>query len=199
MAGGDIQWSGRAVRWLFWRLPKSAAKYTWDSNMALASDLGRRVMTLLVYGGFLWGLREFVVPLVPPLRTPVAVLILVWFWWAVSLARWMWNARPGAARNRQAMREMYQTVHEMRADVREAISTAANRIPQGGTFTMLGMKKHTDPATEEIRRAGREQAEFLRDPEVLGPGADDVPLGDSFEPLFRFPRRPGRKPKNGDQ
>lgn len=201
MANGDIQWSGRAVRWLVWRLPKSAAKYTWDSNMALASDLGRRWMTWLVYGGFLWGLRKLIVPLIPPLRTPVAILILLWFYWGASLALWSWRARPGAARNRQAMREMYQTVHELRTDVREAITTAANRLPTGGV-TMRGSMRHHDPTADEHARMARDASTYIRrqDDEVnlLGPQGS-MPIGDKFEPLISWPGFLRRQHKRGDR
>lgn len=194
MANGDIQWSGRAVRWLVWRLPKSAAKYTWDSNMALATDLGRRWATLIVYGAFLWGLRWVAKYLIPPLWDwPIAVLILIWFYWAVSLARWSWNARPGAARNRQAMREMYQTVHELRTDVREAVTNAANR--GGQTFTMLGSSRHHDPTGGEAHRINVEQQQYARD--IVGDDQQNIPLGDRFEPAFRLPRF--RRRRRGDQ
>ena len=201
MANGDLQWSGRAVRWLVWRLPKSAARYTWDSNMALATDLGRRWATLAVYGAFLWGLRWVANNFIPPLRPWAAILVLLWFYWAVSLVRWSWNARPGASRNRQAMREMYQTVHELRTDVREAISTAAQRAG-GGTFTMMGSMRHHDPVADEHRRTSAEQQQWIR--KRLPEEHQDMPLGDQFEPIVKLPRwmrrrKPQDDSEGGDQ
>lgn len=188
MARGDIQWSGRAVRWLFWRAPKGAAKYAWDSNMALASDLGRRWIVLGVYGGFLWVARQ-VAEVVTPLRTPVAVLILLWFFWAVSLARWSWNARPGAARNRQALREIYQSVHEVRGDVRGFAQQVARGLPgRGGEgVDVLNLfRTQPDPVTAEQQRTRREQAEQVRG--WLPEESRGIPLGDRPEPLVRMPR-----------
>jgi hypothetical protein len=188
MARRDLQWSGRAVRWLLWRAPKGAAKYTWDSNMALASNLGRRWIVLFVYGGFLWWVAAPVAGVVTPLRTPVAILKLLWLFWAVSLAKWSWNARPGAARNRQAMREMYQVVHEIRGDVREGLQRVARAMPRGqeGGVDVLGIfRSDPDPVTAEHRRRERDQARQVRD--MLPEEQRDIPLGD-LEPVIRMPR-----------
>jgi hypothetical protein len=188
MARGDLQWSGRAVRWLLWRAPKGAAKYTWDSNMALASDLGRRWIVLLVYGGFLWWVATPVAEVVTPLRTPVVLLKLLWLWWAVSLAQWSWRARPGTARNRQAMREMYQVVHEIRGDVQQGLRQMAASVPRpDGGVDVLGMfKSAPDPIAAEQARTRADQARQVRD--MLPDDQRDLPLGDRAEPLVKMPR-----------
>lgn len=181
MSSGDIQWSGRAVRWLFWRAPKRAARYTWDSNLALASDLGRRWILFAVFGAYLWGLRWLAVHLVPPLRSVSAILLLLWFWHGLNLIRWTIHARAASARARAVQREQYQIMQELRADFREVIT---NRIPGGG-HTVKGMLAQSDPEYEAQQRQAAEQADQVRT--MLPPEDRNVPLGDRFEPLVRLP------------
>jgi hypothetical protein len=158
MVSSGIPWSGRAVRWLFWRAPKRAARYTWDSNMALASDIGRRLAVFCVFGAWLWGFRWLVEHVLPiqGLRTLSAVLLLLWFWHGVNLFNWIRHARAGASRARALQREQMATLQELRGDVRQAMSTMANQARGGIDMFGAIRRQPQGPATkEEAFQAGQ--------------------------------------------
>jgi hypothetical protein len=199
MSNGDIPWSGRAVRWLFWSAPKRAVKYTVDSNMALASDLGRRWITWIMFGAYLWGFRWLVRHILPVdgLRALSAVLLLLWFWHGLNLLKWSIKTNSYAARQRALAREQHAILHELRGDFRNAISAAAGRV-SGGTYTMPNLLRHHDPAAEEQQRMRRAQADESRS--WLPPEQQDMPLGDQHDPVFPMPKwMRKRRPKDGGE
>jgi hypothetical protein len=188
---GGISVSGRAMRWLFWRAPKSAVAYTIAGNMALVSDLGRRWLVFFVFGAYLWGMRWLATNLVPPLRTITALLLLLWFWHGINLVRWTLHARAQAARARAMQREMYQTLNALPGQLQQL---ARQAIPQTGGFTVPGMLRRDDPVRDEHERMAREQAEQVR--QWTG---GDVPTGDKFEPLITWPKFLRRHKKDDDE
>src|SRR5215207_4369891 len=171
-------WTGRAVGWLFWRAPKRAVGYTIASNLALASDLGRRWMLFAVFGLYLWGMRWVSIHLVPPLRLVTAILLLLWFWHGINLVKWTIGARAYAARQRAIQREMYQTVTvTLPEQMRQSLMAA---YQAGGDMRDYG------PAYAQTRQMEADQADQVRG-WVTGANGEQVPTGE-WKPVTPMPK-----------
>jgi hypothetical protein len=196
MSKGGISPSGRAARWLFWRVPRRATEYTVAGYMATAQEVGRRWITIVVFGLWLWFLRwvaEHVVRTEATLAV-TAVLLLLWFWRVVSLVQWTIDLKVAAARQRAATRELFQTVQQLPGQIQQAVASRT----QGGSYTMPNLLRHHDPEYETQRQAAREQADRSR--AWLPSEQQDMPLGDRHDPVFPMPKwMRRRRPKDGDQ
>jgi hypothetical protein len=199
MASGGISPSGKVLRWWVWRLPKGVATYSWNRNLAAATEEGRRVLALAAFGlwvagfwfaaGWLYRATGVMVPL------QIASLMgLLLIWRIVGLGRRWWKLRgnlTAQAVSVQRQREMYEMQRQALAYLRGLPRQA---LPDGG-LTIMRSSTHDDPTSDEARRVNAEQQRYARD--ILGDDQQDIPLGDRFEPIIRLPRF--RRRKRGDQ
>jgi hypothetical protein len=184
MANGDISWSGRALRAVLWRAPLWATKRTTAGYMATVEDVGRRGLAVAGFGlwvfGVWWlagwtGIQGF--------QEVAAFLVLVWFWRFFVFCRWVYKMRTAALRARAMQRKQAELLEKLAGQVQQ---WGRQAIPSGGSFTVLGMTRQSDPGAEEVRRMAAHQARQGRD--LLSDEDRDAPLGDQFEPVLRMPR-----------
>lgn len=181
------RWAARGAGWALWRAPKGAVKYGLDSNMALAGDIGRRIIVLVVYGAYLWGARWVWTKLDLPGRWVISVLLLLWFVYAVNVVSFIRHGRAQASRNRQLARQQYRVVHEIHTDVREALAGVGRQARDGGVDVLGKFRGPADPVTQERQRIARDQQVEVRSqlPEDV---RETMPLGDRYEPMVKAPR-----------
>lgn len=197
MANGGISPSGRILRWWLVRLPVGATRLAIARNTAAATEEGRRVMALAAFGfwvaGFWFaaGWLYRTTGVVAPLQI-ASLLGLLLIWRIIGLLRRWWVHRhnlPAIAISTKRQREIY----EMQTQALELLRQGARNAIPGGTFTMMGSMRHHDPTADEHARMAREQAAESRS--WLPEEHQDMPLGDKFEPTFRWPW----KRKRGNQ
>ncbi|HJU00244.1 MAG TPA: hypothetical protein VJ966_03455, partial [Actinomycetes bacterium] len=190
MGKGGISPSGRALRYIVWRLPLGMTKFSIARNVAVLTEEGRRWLALAGFGlwvGVFWWaaslLHDWLGLLVPLQLAAFFGVLLIWR--IVGNLRRLWAHRrnlTSMARNAQIQREMYQVLTALPGQ----IQTLARSVPvPGGTFTMRGSMRHHDPAADQEAALARQQAEQARS--WLPPEHADMPLGDRFEPIFRLP------------
>lgn len=183
---GDIQWSGRALRYVFWRAPKRAAEYTAAGFLATGQEVGRRWLSIAGLGLWLWllwrvaawtgiqGAQEF-----------TSFLLLLWIWRLLVLLRWTIRLRVEAARVRAFQRQQFQAIQQLPGQLRQMAAGLPRPGGEGG-IDVLGRFRTTHPMDAEAQRVRREQARQVRD--MLPEESKDIPLGDQFEPVIRMPR-----------
>lgn len=199
MAKGGISPSGRVLRFVAWRLPLGVTRYSVARNMAVVNEEGRRWLALAGFGlwtaGF-WYFATFLhnwLGMVVPLQL-AGLFGLLLIWRVIGHLRRLWAQRH-SLKNQAVSLQRQRQMFEMQAQTLDYLRRLPGQALPGGAFTMLGMKRETDPVGEETRRVAREQADQVRG--WLGDEQADVPLGDRFEPLFRRPRFRRRKNGNG--
>jgi hypothetical protein len=192
---GGITPSGRFLRFVFWRAPMAATKYTVAGYMATFQDVGRRWGALAGFGLWVYGIWWLAGQSGSVgFQQVAAFLLLVWFWRLFAVVRWTYKLRVEAARARAIRRRELQLLEQLGGRVQQwgqAIPNAA-----GGVFTMMGSARHHDPVRAEAERIAREQADEVRT--WLPDEHRDLPLGDRFEPTFRLPRFRRRKKGSDD-
>jgi small-conductance mechanosensitive channel len=191
MAGG-ISPSGRALRFVLWRAPLGAAKYTAAGYMATATEVGRRWIVMAGLGLWLWFCwRVAMASGVQGFFEVMSFLLLLWFWRLFVLVRWTIGLRVAAARARAQQRQMLKALDQLPGQLQQL---ARQAIPQTGGFTVPGMLRRDDPVRDEHERIARDQAAQTR--RMVG---DDLPIGDRFEPIWRLPRFMRRKLEEDDE
>ena len=188
MANGGISPSGRALRFVLWRAPMGAAKYTAAGFLATTQDVGRRWLSMAGLGLWVWVMyRVAQASGIEGFRQFTAFLMLLWFWRLVVLVRWTYGLRVAASRARAAQRKQIELLQQLPGQIQQF---ARQAIPQGGGFTVLGMKRQHDPVRDQLDEMAREQADQVR--QWTG---NEVPIGDKFEPLVAWPKflRRGKK------
>jgi hypothetical protein len=187
MAKGGISPSGRVLRFVAWRLPLGATRYSVARNMAVVSEEGRRWLALAGFGlwvAVFWYFASFLhnwLGVVLPLQL-AGLFGLLLIWRIVGHLRRLWVHRhnlKNQAVGLQRQRQMY----EMQAQALDLLRQGARQALPGGGFTVPGMLRRDDPVRDEHERMAREQAEQVR--QWTG---GDVPTGDKFEPLITWPK-----------
>jgi hypothetical protein len=191
MPRASTSYSGRALRFMLWRLPLGVTRYSVARNTAVITEEGRRWLALAGFGAWVaafWWLALWLhrtAGLLVPLQV-ASLLGLLLIWRIVGHLRRLWVHRrnlTNMAVSVQRQRQMYQMQEQALDLLRQGASRA---IPAGRTFTMGGVMRHHDPAADEHARIAREQATQARG--WLPPEHRDVPLGDRFEPILRLPK-----------
>jgi hypothetical protein len=201
MANGGISPSGRILRWWLVRLPVGATRLAVARNTAAATEEGRRVMALAAFGfwvavfWFAAGWLYRTIGVVVPLQI-ASLLGLLLIWRIIGLLRRWWVHRhnlPAMAVSVKRQREIY----EMQEQALELLRQGVRQAIPGGGYTVPGGFRHHDPVAAEQDRMTQEAQAYVRrqddDVNLLGPQAD-MPMGDKFEPTFRWLWR-RREPK----
>lgn len=195
--------SGRALRFVLWRLPRDVTRYSWARNTAVMTEEGRRILALAAFGAWVvvfWYaatvLHNWLGMVVPLQLAGLFGLLLVWRIIG-HLRRW-WVQRhnlKNQAVSMQRTRQMYQ----MQEQALDLLRQGARQAISGGGHTVAGMLRHHDPHYEEHLQQAQQDAEtarsWLPDPDR------GIPLGDRFtSPLDKMPRWMRRRgPSKDDQ
>jgi hypothetical protein len=190
MARGGVSSSGRALRFVLWRAPMGTARYVMARNMALASEEGRRWLTLagvLFWVWVIWmvagwsGVRGF--------QELAALLWLLWFWRLFANLRRVWVNRhnlKGQARALQYQRAMYEMQTQALGQLQRLAAGAGRRASEGGVDVLGRFRGQPHPAQAEQERMAREEVRQVRD--MLPDEHRDMALGDRLEPVIPKPR-----------
>jgi hypothetical protein len=182
--------SGRALRFVLWRLPLGVTRYSMARNTAVMTEEGRRVLALAAFG--LWvavfwyaatALHSWLGVVVPLQLAGLFGLLLIWRI-VGHLRRW-WVQRHNLKNQAVSMQRQRQ-MYEMQAQALGYVQQLARQAIPGGTFTMLGSMRQHDPVHEQARQQAATDAELARS--WLPEESRDMPLGDRFEPMVRPPR-----------
>jgi hypothetical protein len=181
-------YTGRALGWLFWRVPKGTAKYTVAGFMATAQELGRRWTVWAVFGLYLWGLRwvaEHVIRTKMTLAVS-ALLLLLWIWRGLSLLKWTIDLRVERARQRAAQRKMIATIEQIPEQMRQSLMAAYH--------AGVDMRDY-GPAYAQTRQMEADQAEQVRG-WVNDANGEPMPAGE-WRPVTPMPKWLARRLRKG--
>jgi hypothetical protein len=182
---GDIQWSGRALRYTLWRAPKRAAEYTAAGFLATGQEIGRRWLSIAGLGLWLWLLwRVAAWTGIQGAQELTSFLLLLWIWRVIVLLRWTIRLRVEAARVRAFQRQQFQMIQQLPGQMRQLAASVPR--PDGGIDVLGLFRGEPDPVTAEQQQTRRRQAEEIRS--QLPEESRDIPLGDRPEPVIPMPR-----------
>lgn len=203
MSKGGVSPSGRALRFVLWRLPLRATQLALARNSAAASEHGRYVLALAGFGFWVavfWYAASWwhqATGMVVPLQV-AGLLGLLLIWRIIGYLRRLWVNRHNLvsmAVTQQRQREMHQVITKtLPGQMQQWGQQVTARVGDGeGGFTVMGSLRREDETYQQVRRTRRDQLRQVRD--MLPEEQRGMPLGDQFEPLIRWPWRRRRGPK----
>jgi hypothetical protein len=158
---GGVSPSGRALRFVLWRLPLGATKFSIARNTAAVTEEGRRILALIGFGAWVavfWYVASFLhaaVGLLWP-RQLAGLFGLLLIWRIIGLARRWWAHRrnlASMARNAQIQRETFKILTALPGQIQQL----ARQAPGGGIDMFGAIRRQPQgPATkEEAFQAGQ--------------------------------------------